>query len=318
MTAAEPGGTPLAVPGAPPAVAAWSDVNGCRLYTEVRGAGPPLLIIGAASDDAEVFRPIAERLSDFTVVTWDPRGTLRSARDGWPCDSARHADDAAALLQQLGLAPAAIFGASAGGIVAVQLALRHPALVRQVLAYEPGYFRHTASGAALLSRATDAVTDHLRARPGDWAGAMTRLFLAAAEAPGSLPADLADDTGPGLLDAPPGLDWYVRRGIALAENFIRDDLARTQESVDPELLSSTATDIHFGFGSESPPVFREITEALTRIRHRPGSKDPLTPDRVDGAGHLVYYTPEPICRYIRRRAQTPKGPVATTDPFGRN
>lgn len=293
MTAADPG-IPFALPGAPPPSAAWYDVNGCRLYAEVRGTGPPLIIIGAASDDAEVFRPIAERLGDFTVVTYDARGTLRSSRDGWPCDSAQHADDAAVLLQSLELAPATVFGPSAGGIVAVQLALRHPRLVRRALVYEPGYFRHTASGAELLSRATNAVTEYLRARPGDWTGAMRRLFLAAVEAPGSLPADLADDAGPGLLDAPPELQWYVERGLALAENFIRDDLARTQESVPLELLAATEADIRFAYGSDSPPVFREIAQALTSLR------PPLTPDRVAGAGHLAYYTPAPISRYIRR------------------
>ena len=49
-------GVPFAIPGAPAPAVGWRRVNGCRLYAEVRGAGPPLLIIGAASDDAEMFR----------------------------------------------------------------------------------------------------------------------------------------------------------------------------------------------------------------------------------------------------------------------
>ncbi|HSP75823.1 MAG TPA: alpha/beta hydrolase [Cryobacterium sp.] len=295
MTDGESRGNPFALPGAEEPRIGWYDVNGCRLYAEVRGAGPPVLIIGAASDDAEMFRPIAERLTGFTVVTWDPRGTLRSGREAWPCDSARHADDAAALLQVLGLAPAAVFGASAGGIVALQLALRHPSLVRQVLVFEPGYFRHTPAGVALLDRVNDAVREHLAAHPGDWEGAMSLVSRAASARAASAQAT------PGLLDAPAGLEWYAERGAALAENFIRDDLPRTMETVQPGALAASRADIRFSAGTESPPVFREIAAELTRLRRRPGTSDPRQPDGLPGAGHVACFTPATVADYIRRR-----------------
>ncbi|TFC01103.1 alpha/beta hydrolase [Cryobacterium adonitolivorans] len=286
-------GNPFAIPGSEAPVVGVFDVGGCRLYAEVRTAASPpgraLLIIGAASDDAEMFRPIAERLAAvtrFTVVTYDPRGTRRSGRNGWPCDSARHADDAATLLHRLGLVPAAVFGASAGGIVALQLALLHPSLVRQVLVYEPGYFRLTEAGSALLTRGTDAARKHLVSHPQDWTGAMTRV---------------ATEAAPGLLDAPTGLEWYTERGAALAENFLRDDLPRTGESIPGEALAASDADIRFVFGADSAPAFREIAQELTRLRRRPGSDDPGEPDRIAGAGHVAYFTPEPVAGYIRRR-----------------
>ena len=312
-------GVPFAIPGAPAPAEGWHRLNGCRLYAEVRGAGPPLLIIGAASDDAEMFRPIAERLAGapgvpgFTVVTWDPRGTGRSSRDGWPCDSHTHAEDAAALLLDLGFAPAAIFGASAGGIVAVRLAVSHPALVRQVLVYEPGFFRSTDAGAALLDRATDAVTEHLRDHPDDWSGAVAAVARVAARDPAASDSS-GEDGGPGPLDAPPELEWYVDRGATLAENFIRDDVPRTREDVDLVALRACEADIRFAFGTGSSSVFREIAETLSRARHRtansgttapdhlnPGLRDPQAPDAIAGASHLAYLTPDPIARYIRAR-----------------
>ncbi|WP_104167003.1 alpha/beta fold hydrolase [Cryobacterium sp. N22] len=292
---------PFAVPGAPAPTVGRYDVNGCRLYAEVRGTGPSLLIIGAASDDAEMFRPIAERLAGFTVVTWDPRGTGRSSREGWPCDSHAHADDAAALLNGLGLAPAAIFGASAGGIVAVRLAVRHPDLVRRVLVYEPGFFRTTDAGTALLASVTLAVREHLRDHPDDWLGALAVVARAAARDQAADRDGSNDDGGRGPLDAPPGLEWYIERGAALAENFIRDDLPRTEESVDGAALRATQADLHFASGSDSPQVFREIAKALTALRRRPGTADPREPDRVAGASHLAYLTPDPIAHYIRAR-----------------
>jgi pimeloyl-ACP methyl ester carboxylesterase len=325
MAPAESSRNPFALPGAPAPAAGWYDVNGCRLYAEVRGTGPALLIVGAASDDAEMFRPIAERLAGssaatgFTVVTRDPRGTRRSGRNGWPCDSSTHADDAAALLTTLGLAPAAVFGASAGGIVAVRLALRHAPLVRRVVVYEPGFFRATAAGTALLGRAVDAIESYLGEHPGDWTGAAAGV--ADADAAAEADADAAAPEGRarpaerdststgrrGLLEAPPGLEWYTQQAAGLAENFIRDDVPATQETVDPALLHASGTDIRFAYGTASAPVFRGIAEWLTRARrrvntHAPGSSpDADEPDAVAGAAHLGYFTPDPIADYIRAR-----------------
>ncbi|MEO6199848.1 MAG: alpha/beta hydrolase [Cryobacterium sp.] len=277
---------PYAVAGAEQPRSGRHDVNGCRLYAEVRGHGPVILIIGASSDDAEMFRPIAERLTGFTVVTYDLRGTLRSSRDGWPCASTQHADDAAELLRTLGLvAPtfgADVFGASAGGIVALQLALRHPDLVRRVTAYEPGYLQYAESGRALAARAAESSSRHLAADPGDWAGAMAAVFA-------------------GTLDAPEGLEWYTARGTTLAENFLRGDMHLTAETVDPAALAGSRADIRFACGSRSQPAFREVAEELTRMRRRPGSTDPALPHVIDGVGHVPYYTPGPVADYIRER-----------------
>ena len=119
-----------------PAVA----VNGTELYYEVRGAGPPLLCIMGASGDGGHFERFAELLADeFTVVTYDRRGTGRSPRPpDWVTTSpAEQADDAAALLEALGLAPAAVYGTSSGGTFALCVLVRHPGAVRGAILHEP-------------------------------------------------------------------------------------------------------------------------------------------------------------------------------------
>ena len=90
-------------------------VNGTELYYEVRGTGPPVLLIMGATGDGGHLDALADALADeFTVVSYDRRGNGRSpAPDGWETTSPEEqADDAAALLDALRTGPAAVFGTS--------------------------------------------------------------------------------------------------------------------------------------------------------------------------------------------------------------
>ncbi|MFJ8535431.1 alpha/beta fold hydrolase [Streptomyces sp. NPDC093591] len=114
--------------------------NGADLYCEVRGAGPTVLFISGATGDAGHFEHVADLLaSEFTVVTYDRRGNSRSPRPmGWNSTSvAEQADDAAALLTVLGVAPAAVYGNSYGATIALDLLIRYPNLVRGAMLHEP-------------------------------------------------------------------------------------------------------------------------------------------------------------------------------------
>jgi pimeloyl-ACP methyl ester carboxylesterase len=118
-------------------------VNGTELYHEVRGTGPPVLLIMGATGDGGHFDTLADRLADeFTVVSYDRRGNGRSpAPAGWQTTSpAEQADDAAALLEALETGPAAVFGTSSGGNFALCLMVRHPGSVRGAILHEPGLY----------------------------------------------------------------------------------------------------------------------------------------------------------------------------------
>jgi pimeloyl-ACP methyl ester carboxylesterase len=117
--------------------------NETELYYEVRGAGPPFLLIMGATGDGGHFDAFAELLADeFTVISYDRRGNGRSpAPTGWTTTSPEEqADDAAALLDVLGTGPAAVFGTSSGGNYALCLLVRHPGRVRGVILHEPGLY----------------------------------------------------------------------------------------------------------------------------------------------------------------------------------
>lgn len=118
-------------------------VNGASLYYERQGTGPTVFFIAGSTGDAGNFSRAADLLADeFTVVTYDRRGNSRSKRPvGWTSTSVgEQADDAAALVEALGLAPTVIFGASVGGLIALDLIIRHPQLVRACILQEPSIF----------------------------------------------------------------------------------------------------------------------------------------------------------------------------------
>jgi pimeloyl-ACP methyl ester carboxylesterase len=115
-------------------------VPGARLYYEVSGSGPVLLLIPGGAADATIFAPIAGPLAErYTVVRYDPRGISRSPLEDPAVDVPveRHADDAGALLAAVGTESAFVLGSSGGGTIGLALAARHPDRVQTLVAHEP-------------------------------------------------------------------------------------------------------------------------------------------------------------------------------------
>src|SRR5947207_6598259 len=117
------------------------DVSGATLYYELRGSGPVLLMMPGGPADAGAFRRIAENLaSDYTVVTYDPRGLSHSTLQG-PVQDERiveiFADDVHRLLSATATEPAFIFASSGGAVIGLELAARHPEQVRTLVSHEP-------------------------------------------------------------------------------------------------------------------------------------------------------------------------------------
>ena len=131
-----------------------TQANGTVLHTETRGHGPAVLLIAGAGGDAAELAGVAAALADaFCVTTYDRRGNSRSPRPtGWTQTSlAEQADDAAALLGALGQAPAVVVGTSAGGSIALELALRHPQAARAAIVHEPPILAGTTDPQAVTA-----------------------------------------------------------------------------------------------------------------------------------------------------------------------
>jgi pimeloyl-ACP methyl ester carboxylesterase len=111
-------------------------VNDIELYYEVHGEGSPLLLIPGLGVDIRFFRGIiADLATSCRVVAFDPRGAGRSDKPDVPYSIDGMANDAAALLDHLGIDRTTVLGCSMGGRTALMLALDHRSLVdRLVLA----------------------------------------------------------------------------------------------------------------------------------------------------------------------------------------
>jgi pimeloyl-ACP methyl ester carboxylesterase len=103
-------------------------VDDISVSYEEHGQGEPLLLIYGFAGGSLAWRPevVASLARSFRVITFDNRGTGHSDTPETPYTLARMADDAAGLLDALGIARAHVFGISMGGMIAQELALRHP------------------------------------------------------------------------------------------------------------------------------------------------------------------------------------------------
>jgi 2-hydroxy-6-oxonona-2,4-dienedioate hydrolase len=106
------------------------EINGGQIVYELLGAGEPLVLTpgGRFSMDFPGVRPLAENLAaHYQVLLWDRPNTGRSdVKFTGNSESEMHADDLAALLHALDLAPAVLVGGSAGSRLSLVTAIAHP------------------------------------------------------------------------------------------------------------------------------------------------------------------------------------------------
>lgn len=244
------------------------DVDGAKLYYELRGTGPSFLFIPGAEGDAEEYLRVAELLDDeFKVLSYDRRGFSRSPRPvgyiGTTVD--RQADDAAALLMALDLAPAAVWGNSSGAIISLNLALRYPEVVRKAMLHEPPFFAGLSDSQPVVAFLREATANgkapFLRKLEGDAIyNSLSPDYRSRLE---------ADDTW--INHEFDNFEYY---------NPTDDDLAKMQRPV--ALL----------YGADSPPF---LGEAANWMAGRLGTQALTIP-----GGHGAHYDmPEEVAKAIR-------------------
>jgi pimeloyl-ACP methyl ester carboxylesterase len=105
-----------------------------QLYWESTGTGPPiLLVMGLGLSGGAWWRTVETLSRRFRVITFDNRGVGRSRGLTPAYTTEALADDAMAVLDALEIAEANVYGLSLGGMVAQQVALRHPRRVHSLV-----------------------------------------------------------------------------------------------------------------------------------------------------------------------------------------
>ena len=109
-------------------------VGSLDLYYEEHGSGPPLLLVmGLAADSTAWMFQVPDFEKHFRTIVFDNRGVGRSAKPPGPYTIHEMADDAAGLLNALEIRRAHVVGVSMGGMIAQELALRHPEHVQSLV-----------------------------------------------------------------------------------------------------------------------------------------------------------------------------------------
>ncbi len=113
-----------------------ADVDGIQLFYATVGVGTPVVLLHSGLANSDYWGLQVEALkAQHKVILVDSRGHGRSTRDARPYGYDLMADDVAALLAVLQVPRADVVGWSDGGIIALDLAMRHPARVGKVFVF---------------------------------------------------------------------------------------------------------------------------------------------------------------------------------------
>ena len=118
----------------------YAELNGLRMYYEVHGNGMPLVLLHGAYMTIDAMGEILSGLAETRqVIAVELQGHGRTADVDREFSYETMADDVAALTEHLGIEEADVFGFSMGGGVALQLAIRHPKVVRRLVVASASY-----------------------------------------------------------------------------------------------------------------------------------------------------------------------------------
>jgi pimeloyl-ACP methyl ester carboxylesterase len=134
-------------------------VDGTQIAYRRIGHGRPLVVLNGFAATSEDWDPsFIDRLaSSNQLILLDNRGIGRSTDNGQPFDIAQLADDAARVIEILGIERTSLLGWSMGGFIAQTLALQHPGRINKLilLSTDPGGADADRASAAVWSQLVD-------------------------------------------------------------------------------------------------------------------------------------------------------------------
>jgi pimeloyl-ACP methyl ester carboxylesterase len=113
----------------------YVSVNGLEMYYEVHGTGQPLVLLhGAFSAIGTSFGNVLPKLAESRqVIAFEMQAHGRTADIDRPLSMEQMAEDTVSALKHLGIENADFFGFSMGAAIVLQVAIRHPEVVRKLV-----------------------------------------------------------------------------------------------------------------------------------------------------------------------------------------
>jgi len=253
------------------------DVPGATLTYDVRvnpqSTEPPLMLIGSPMG-AGGFITLAGHFPDRTVITYDPRGSDRSAKVDPTSQSTpdQHAADLHAIIGAVG-GPVDLFASSGGAVNALALVARHPEDVHTLVAHEPPLASVLPDREAAMA-ATRAVNRTYMERGGGFGMAH---FIASVSHTGEFTPDWADQPGPDpQMFGMPATDDGSRTDVLLGQNMI----SCTHYEPDFDALKRAETRIVLAAGEEGAGTM--ANRGAYAVAERLGSTPQVFPGGHDG------------------------------------
>jgi pimeloyl-ACP methyl ester carboxylesterase len=188
----------------------YASVNGLNMYYEIHGTGSPLVLLHGGLTTIETsFGTVLPTLSKSRqVIAVEQQAHGRTTDIDRPLSFEQMADDTAALLEQLKIEKADVFGYSDGGNVALGIAIRRPELIRKLVVAGTNYnndglypeilefFKHVNLDD--LGELKDFYAS-VAPRPEDWPVLVKKVMDMALTFPGWRPEDLQAINSPTLV-----------------------------------------------------------------------------------------------------------------------
>jgi pimeloyl-ACP methyl ester carboxylesterase len=246
-------------------------VNGVELYIESRGeGGPPLFLVHGSWGDHHNWDAAVQLLArTFRVTTYDRRGHSASQRPDGQGSIRDDVGDLAALIEQLGIAPAHVAGNSFGAIIVLNLIIERADLIASAAIHEPPLIGLLEGNPALAGTQQRI-------------GAVMEILSAGRTEAGARQFVETVAFGPGMWEqlSPEMRDTFVFNASTWLDEM-REPAAFT---LDLDRLSSFGGPLLMSKGDQSPPFFEAILEQIAAAVPR------AQRHVFRGAGHVPHQT----------------------------
>lgn len=259
------------------------DASGLSLAYREQGHGAPVLLVHGSGVGQGLWDELVTVLGeDVRTIAYDRRAYgLSEAPEPYRGTSvAEQAEDAAAVIEAVGAAPATVCGHELGALVALDLLRRHPTLVGAAVLVEPPVLALSTGGPAAVAELRGAIERGAREAKDTSAGAVDAYLT-----------EVAGERFSELLG-----EERLREARGAARPLAADLAAAPTFAFGRRELGGIDAPVAVVTGARSAPVRREVARSLA------GLLGNATLHEADSGHFVALEAPEAVADAIRQAA----------------